>query len=67
MVSSNVVHTVGLVNWKNGARCTGRGMGTPVRPPVVWRNRTQPSPDLGLGGEVRIRHGVDGDVADARG
>ncbi len=30
-------------------RRTGRGAGTPVRPPTVWVKRTQPSPLVGLG------------------
>ena len=66
MVSSSVVHTVGLVNWKNGARLTGRGIGHARSDrPVVWRNRTQPSPTSGSDGQVRIGDRGDRHVADA--
>ena len=33
-----MVHTVGATHWKNGLPRTGRGKGTPVRPPTVWLN-----------------------------
>ena len=37
----------------NGLCRTGRGAGTPVRPPTVWRNVTDVSAHLGLGLDVR--------------
>ena len=47
MVSASVVHADGAVICMNGGRLTRRGIGAPVRPPVVCTNRAQPSPTSG--------------------
>ena len=39
MVRVSVVHTVGDTHSICGLPLTGRGIGMPVRPPVVWTNR----------------------------
>ena len=39
MVRARVVHTVGASHCTWGRPATGRGIGAPVRPPVVWVNR----------------------------
>ncbi len=49
IVSVRLVQARGAASWTNGGRFTLRGAGTPVRPPAVWVNRTQPSPVTGAG------------------
>src|SRR5260370_33023188 len=49
MVSDSVVHATAESIWRNGLRETGRGAGTPVRPPHVCLKRTYVSVTSGSG------------------
>ena len=51
-----MVHTVGARYCTKGGRRMARGMGSPVRPPAVWRNWAEPR---GLDAErfIRVAHG----------
>src|SRR4051812_28456629 len=52
MVSASVVHTVGPRNCTNGGWLTRRGAGTPGRPPHVWRNTAEVTPQSGCDGTM---------------
>ncbi len=53
---------MGAEYWTNGGRFTARGIGAPVRPPVVWVNRTDV--DVTSGSPRRSGSGVAGTVTD---
>lgn len=45
--SSRVVQAIDGQNWTNGLRGTGRGVGSPIRPPTVCTKRTDAGPTSG--------------------
>ena len=47
IVRASVVQAIDGQNWTNGLCGTGRGVGRPIRPPIVWTNRADVAPISG--------------------
>ena len=56
IVRASVVHAIDGQNWTNGLCGTGRGVGRPIRPPMVWTKRTDEGPTSGCGLDIRQLH-----------